>query len=250
MGVAFAWMMLATYASTSHADGLSDMKSVLLRLQGQTPIKAQVEAKTWNRSGTGKDTEEFSGTASVMVEDDQRGLSVLLSKELLAKLDTEERAKEKDKKAKTPTLAALGDVNSTALRPLVSAASSITSMIEGKVFKAETMDTFDGKPARMLSFAPSIDALSEREKKVVKSLSGSLDIWIATDGTPLASRNVQVVHGSAFLVVSFDARNSDDRVYTVIGDRLVVVKYESTNSSSGMGETGETKTTKTLKVIS
>ncbi len=249
IGLAVFLGISITYASSSYADGLSDMKSALLRLQGQTPIRAHVEAKTWNRSGSGKDTEEYNGVASVTVEDNQRGLSVLLGKDLLAKLEAEERAKEKDKKAKTPTLAALGDVNSTSLRPLVSAANSVSSMIEGKIFKAEKMDSYDGKPARMLSFEHSIDALSERDRKYVKSLSGSLDIWIAADGSPLASRNVQDVHGRAFLVVTFDAKSTDERVYNVIGDRLVIAKSESSNSSSGMGEKGESKTSKTLKIL-
>ena len=103
----------------AHADGVSDLKSALARLQGQTPLRAQVDAKTWNRQGDGKETDETQGTASVTVEEGARGLSVLYSKEMLAKLEAEERNKERDSKAKTPTLSALTEVNSSALRPML-----------------------------------------------------------------------------------------------------------------------------------
>ena len=233
----------------AYADGLSDMKAALLRLQGETPINAEVEAKTWNRQGSGKNTEEHDGLISVTVEDNQHGFSVLLSKDLLTKLEAEERAKEKDKKARTPTLAALRAASVTSLRPLVSAANSITSMIEGTVFKAERMDSFDGKPVRMLSFEYGIDSLPELGRKYVKRVSGSLDIWVAADGTPLASRNVLDLHGRAFLVATFDTKNSDEKVYNVIGDRLVIVKHETTDSSTAMGHKGENRGSSTVKVV-
>ena len=46
-----------------------------------------VEAKTWNRQGEGKELEETHGIASVLVEETGRGLHVLYSKEMLAKLE-------------------------------------------------------------------------------------------------------------------------------------------------------------------
>ena len=53
----------------AHADGLADLKSAMTRLQGQTPFKAHVEAKTWNKQGEGKDAEEAQGQASVNIEE-------------------------------------------------------------------------------------------------------------------------------------------------------------------------------------
>ena len=233
----------------AYADGLSDMKAALLRLKGGASIKAEVESKTWSGQDVDKDTTEHEGLISVTVEDNQRGFSVLLSKDLLTKLEAEERAKEQDKKAKTPTLAALGAASITSLRPLVSAATSIASMIEGTAFKAERMDSFDGKPVRMLSFEHGIDSLPEEGRKYVKKLSGLIDIWIAADGTPLASRKVLDLHGRAFLVATFDSKDSDEKVYNVIGDRLVVVKHEHINTSTALGHKSESRDSKTVKIV-
>ena len=241
------WLM---WAGQSHADGLGDLKAALLRLQGQTPLKALVEAKTWSRQGEGKDLDESQGTASVSIEEGARGLTVLYSKDLLSKLEAEERSKERDAKSKTPTLSALSEVNSSSLRPMLSAANVLSRSVEKAVFKSEKPDTYNGRPARALRFEMPIDKLSEKERKYMKNYDGVLDIWIADDGTPLASRSSIAIAGRAFVVISFDVKNDEDLVYTVVGDRLVALRKETRNSGSGMGEKGEGKTVKTLQVQS
>ena len=234
----------------AHADGVTDLKSALARLQGQSPLKAQVDAKTWNRQGDSKESDETQGAASVTVEEGVRGLAVLYSKDMLAKLEAEERNKERDAKAKTPTLSALSEVNSSSLRPMLSAASSLSRSLDKAIFKAEKPDTYNGKPVRHLSFDLTLDKLSEKDRKYVKKFEGALDVWIAEDGTPVASRSSQTVSGRAYVVVSFEFKNEEDHVYSVVGDRLVATKKETRTSGSGMGEKGEGRAVKTLQVLS
>ena len=238
------------FGTPAHADGVSDLKSALARLQGQSPLRAQVDAKTWNRQGDGKELDETQGAASVTVEEGARGLSVLYSKDMLAKLEAEERNKERDTKAKTPTLSALSEVNSSSLRPMLSAASSLSRTLGKAIFKAEKLDTYNGKPARHLSFDLTLEKLSEKDRKYVKKFEGVLDVWIAEDGTPVASRSSQTVSGRAYVVVNFEFKNEEDHVYSVVGDRLVSTKKETRTSGSGMGEKGEGRAVKTLQVLS
>lgn len=240
-------LVVGTHA---RADGVSDLRSALSRLQGQSPLKVQVDARTWNRQGDGKDTDETQGVASVVVEEGARGLSVLYSKDMLLKLELEERNKERDTKAKTPTLSALSEVNSSALRPMLSAASSLSRSLDKAIFKAEKPDTYNGKPARLLRFDLTLDKINEKDRKYVKRFEGVLDVWIADDGTPVASRSSQTVSGRAYVVVSFEFKNEEDHVYGVVGDRLVSTKKESRTSGSGMGEKGEGRAVKTLQVLS
>ena len=250
------WVQTALLSSVlvlgvhAHADGVSDLKSALARLQGQSPLKAQVDAKTWSRQGDGKDTDETQGSASVTVEDGARGLSVLYSKDMLAKLEAEERNKERDAKAKTPTLSALSEVNSSALRPMLSAASGLSRSLGKAIFKAEKPDTYNGKPARHLSFDLTLEKLNEKDRKYVKKFEGALDVWIAEDGTPVASRSSQTVTGRAYVVVNFEFKNEEDHVHSVVGDRLVSTKKETRTSGSGMGEKSEGRAVKTLQVLS
>lgn len=240
--------LLSLVCSVAQADGLVDLKAALVRLQGQAPLKASVEAKTWSRQGEGKELQETNGLASVLVDDGARGLQVLYSKEMLSRLEVEEQAKEKNSKAKTPTLSAFKEFSSTELRPMISASSNMLRALEKHVFKSEKIENYNGKPARLLSFDFPLEKLPEDARKYVKKFDGSLDIWIAADGTPLASRSTQNMSGRAFVVVSFENKVESESVYTQLGDRLLTVRKETKNSSSGMGEKGETKVVKTLQV--
>jgi hypothetical protein len=242
--------LLSLVCGVARADGLADLKAALVRLQGQAPLKASVEAKTWSSRGEGKELEETNGLAIVTIDDGSRGLQVLYSKDMLARLELEEHAKEKNAKAKTPTLSAFKEFNSTELRPMISASGSMLRALEKHVFKSEKAESYNGKPARLLNFDFPLEKLPEDARKYVKKFEGSLDIWIAADGTPLASRAMQNMSGRAFVVVSFENKNESESVYTQVGDRLLTVRKETKNSSSGMGEKGETKVVKTLQVQS
>ena len=242
--------VMSLVCGVAQADGLTDLKAALTRLQGQAPLKAVIEAKTWNRQGEGKEQEETTGLASVTIDDGVRGLQVLYSKDMLSRLEAEEHAKEKNSKSKTPTLSAFKEFNSTELRPMISASGSLLRALEKHVFKSEKVESYNGKPARLLNFDLPLEKLPEEARKYVKKFEGSLDIWIAPDGTPLASRSHQNMSGRAFVVVSFEQKNENEAVYSQLGDRLLTVRKETKNSGSGMGEKGESKVVKTLQIQS
>ncbi|WP_227869545.1 hypothetical protein [Undibacterium parvum] len=241
-------LMLLTLWGPARADGLADLKSALSRLQGQSPLKATIELKSVRRLGEGKELEESSAHASLSVEDGARGMQVFYSKETLTRAETEARAKGKDPKSKTPTVTALSELSTAELRPMVAAALGLSRQIDEGIFKGEKFDTYNGKPARLLSFEFTMDRLSERERKYVKKMESTLDLWIAADGTPLASSFRQSGSGRAFVVVSFEQKYDEDSIYGLSGDRLLLMRRESRLSSSGAGEKMESKVVKTLQL--
>lgn len=245
-----AFCLGTVLAAPVRADALADLKGALARLQGQTPLKALVEVNTKNRSGDGKDLEESQGRAAVTVEDSARGLQVLYSHDLMTRLENEEYAKEKDPKAKTPTVTALREFSSSELRPMVSGAAALLRRMEKAVFKGEKAQDYNGKPARLLSFEIPIETLGEKERKYIKKFEGLLEIWIGNDGTPLASRSLTNIAGRALVVISFETKTEDQSVYGLAGDRLIMLRKESRNSGSGAGEKGESHTVKTLQLQS
>jgi hypothetical protein len=240
--------MPASNKKSAPADGLTDLRAALERLQGKTPFKAILETHIHYREGEGRDLVETKGKAGVTIEDGKRGLQLLYDKDLLATAATEEAAKERDPKAKTPTLTALQECNIIELRPMISAAVALSRMLEKAAFDSEEASDYNGKPVRLLTFALSTDNLKEKERKFVKKYEGSLTVWINADGTPLASRMHQHVTGRAYVVISFESINEDDTVYSMIGDRLLALRKETTNGGHGGGEKGERKVIKTLKV--
>ena len=233
--------------SFARADGLADLKAALARLQAQTPLKATLEVKTTEKEGEGADAVQKQGEASIALEDGPRGLQVRYAKELLARMEAESRQLVRDPKAKTPTVWALGKLDSSEVLRMSSAANALGRRLDESVFKSEKADTFGGKPARLLTFTLPLSKLSEQQRKYVKEFDSTLSVWIAADGTPLGSATNTTVKGRAFVVVSFEAVDEENLTYGVAGDRLVTLRSESHSVSSGAGEHGEQRVVKTLQ---
>ena len=245
-----ALLLVACMASVSAwADGLADLKAALARYPASGPINAQAEVKTHKRDGDEKDVDEKNGQAGLILEESPTGLRLQYSKETLTKLAADEQTAAKDAKAKTPTLSALGALNITELRQLSNAVPVLQRQLDIAVFKTEKNDSWNNTPARLLSFDYGVNSLAERDRKYVKKYEGSLDIWIAADGTPLASRVKQSASGSAYVIISFDMKNQEDIVFNPVGDRLTMARKESANQGSGAGQRGESRTVRTLQVL-
>lgn len=234
-------------APLAHADGLADLKGALARLQAQTPLNATLDVKTFDRHGQGNDAVEKNGQASIAVEDAARGLQVLYGRDTLARMDSEQRQLARDPNAKTPTVWAIGKLDSSEIVPMTSAASALARRLEEAQFKGEKPDTWNGRAARLLAFSIPVDKLPPDQRKYVKEFDGTLSVWIAADGTPLASETHVAVKGRAFIVVSFDAVDDWNTTYAVLGDRLVALRAENHSSSNGAGEHGEQRVVKTLQ---
>jgi hypothetical protein len=235
-------------APSARAEGQSEFREALQRLQGQTPIKARVAVQTWRKNGDGADAEEWSGQAAVNAEDGAAGLRVHYARDLLTRLEIEREAQEKNPKARPATATALNAIEYRDVQTALGATPWLTRQLRRAGFKSEQAETWSGQSTRKLTFELGLGPLTERERKYVRKHEASLEVWIAADGTPLASRLRESVSGRAFVVVSFESRNEEDWVYTVVSDRLVATRHESRNVSSGAGERGESRTVLTVQV--
>ncbi|HEY0063245.1 MAG TPA: hypothetical protein VGC21_14095 [Telluria sp.] len=236
-------------SAPAHADGLADLKAALVRGAALTPLKATAETRLWRKLGEGKDAEEVNGQAGIAIEDSARGLSGTHSREQLARVERELQAKAKNPNSKTPTLAALGEFGPGELAAMVSAAAPLQRILERAEYKGERPESWQGTPARLLSFEMPLSTLSERERKYAKKFLAVFEVWIGADGRPLASRMKQTVSGRAFVVVSFDSVLEEDKVYGVAGERLLTLRHEERSSASGMGERDERKVLTTLQLL-
>lgn len=232
-----------------HASGLSELKDALARHTASTPFKAQVEANTWNRNGEGKDAEERSGQVSVQLEENAQGMRIQFARDTLNHLAADEQAKQKNVKAKTPTLHALNALNAGELRSMANAGPDLARLLEKVEFKSERADTWNNQSARLLNFDLGLATMSEKDRKFVKKHEGSLDVWIAPDGTPLASRTHLNASGRAYVVISLEITTEEDLVYVALGDRLLAARKESHNIGAGAGDRGENRTIRTLQLL-
>jgi hypothetical protein len=237
-------------SAAARADGLADMKAALARASSAAPVRAVAETRAWRKRGEGAEADEDRGQASVAIEDGARGMVVTHGRELLGRIDAEQRARAKNPNSKTPTLFALEDLDVQELTALASAGPALLRKVERGVYKGEGSDTLQGKSVRVLRFEMPISTLSARDRKYAKQFKALLEVWIGADGMPLASRLHQTGSGRAFVVVSFDTALDEDCVYALAGERLVTVKKEVRSRASGAGEQEERKVVTTLEISS
>ena len=241
-----ASVLLAGASGAARADGLADLKAALVRVNGQAPIKGVVELRTWHRPGA---AEPDQGQVALTLEDNADGFRLSYAREVLARLDAEQRARARNPDVKTPTLSAVRSFDTADMVPMLSSAAWLSRLLDRAVFKAERGDTYAGKPARLLTFELPLTSLSKRERKYAKRIDSLLEIWTAADGTPLATRSAQTVFGRAFVVVSFEMRSEEENVLSLVQGRLVTLRKMTRTSASGAGEQDERKIVKTLQVL-
>lgn len=230
----------------AHADALTDLRATLARLPGTSALSARVQVQGERRGGG--DTTKVAG--SVQVDDGPGGLKLAYPAELMARLLAQQRAAAATPADQSPprdtAAATLSELEPVALRPLIHAGAALAATLERAQCGPVKDSTWADKPARLLACTLRRPAMNERERGYVKQHEGKLDIWLAADGTPLATRRSETVSGRAFVVVSFEQQSSQETSYAVVGDRLVATRLTQRQSGSGAGEKGDSQTVWTL----
>lgn len=228
------------------ANPLQELRETLTRLAGSAPLKATVQIKSEGRSQDGDETETNTGLASVQLEDGPQGLRLSYAQAALSKAAQEEAVRATNPKAPTPTASGLRSLGYSDMRDLARAADNLRRDLATAQLKSERSEPWQGQPARVLVF----DVPQPKKDKYIKKFESTLEVWLAADGTPLASKARQKMEGSAFVVISFEMQNSEEQVFSVIGDRLVATRRTTTNSGSGAGQKGSDKREYLLQPIS
>jgi hypothetical protein len=230
----------------ARANSLDDLREALGKLRGATPIKATVSARVNSTVKEESDKPRTeSGSATLLIEDGPQGLRLLYAPDLISRASAERAARRKDSKAPTPTRSALEELDYSDLVTMAHAAPDLLRRLDGAQLKGERKETLNGVPARVLTLELAVD----KNQKYVKTATSTLDIWIDTEGRPLTSKAVSSAAGRAMMVISFEMKATEDRTYAVVGDRLVVTRRESTNSGSGMGQSGDSRAQVTLQPL-
>lgn len=237
-------LVAALAMPAAQASGLDDLRTALGGLRGTAPVKVTLTAQVTTTSKDDDDkVRNASGTATLSAEDEPQGLRLVYPREVIAKATAEGAARQTDSAAPIPTRNALNELDYARVHGMVRAAEALLVRLEGAKLKAERSEAWNGKPARLLILELTVP----KNQQFVDSQSATLDVWIDETGRPLASRAETTTKGSAYIVVTFEAKSREERTYTVVGNRLLVTRRDSSGSGSGAGQRGETKATVTLQ---
>jgi hypothetical protein len=228
------------------ADSQGELREALARLDGRAAIRAELAVETYERYGAGRGAVEKAGQVTLRVEEGEHGLQMVYGAETLARMEAEEQARSRDPAARTPTRQAVTHLEARGVQRMLSAASGLAQQLEEARFTGERAESWHGRSARVLSFALPVTSLDEEQRKYVQSFDGTLQVWIAPDGTPLASASRVHLRGHAFVFVGFQREDDEDATYAISGDRLVATTSESHSVGTGAGERAELRVVKTL----
>jgi hypothetical protein len=233
-----AFLATLVWALPVQADGLSDLKAALTRLQGQAPLRGHVHVKNEGKTNEGQDDAQSSqGQAQIHFDDGPQGLRLTYPVATLTKASQEEAALATNPKAGAPTSIGLKSLAYSDVLDMARAADTMLRDLTHAVLKSERTDSYLGQPARVLL----LEVPRKKAEKFVKKHEIAAEIWINTDGTPLLGKSTVRIEGSAFLVINFEILTTEEQVFNVVGERLVATKKVIINSGSGAGQKGQGK---------
>lgn len=219
--------------SSTMADGLTDFRSALTQLQSADPIAVNAQFKLFGRSGEHDELIEREGVINLRLEDGADGLRAVYSPKLIAQLHAEELAKIEDENVKNSALNAVGQFEYWEWRELLYPAAQMELVLGRYNFVSEKMDAFNGQPARLLTFSMPKGKIDKSFRKYVKKYKNRLQIWIDDKGVPLESRLTENGSGRVFIVIGFTFKNEIHTEYRQLNGRLIAIKREVKDESSG-----------------
>ncbi|MDC8759266.1 hypothetical protein [Janthinobacterium fluminis] len=230
---AFAAFLLCNTAS---ATGLDDLKAALAPLQGQGVLRGTYEAREQKTDLEKNGAKPELAQVSALVEDDAGGLQIHWDRALLKRAADESRpAKGKKSDALTQ---AIGSSSAPRIAAAVNYAPKLLQQLASSQLKQERVDTYQGKPARLLeiNFTPPDE---DNDKVKVKENTHLAQVWLGADGLPLAASVTHKVKVSFMVFLSYETTSKEELLFSAQANRLVVLRREEQGNEKGMGSEGK-----------
>ncbi|PUA27321.1 MAG: hypothetical protein B0W54_12060 [Cellvibrio sp. 79] len=215
------------------ADGLADLRKTLAQLHTADSIAIDVQFRLFGRTGEAEELIDREGLINLRLEDGPKGVHIVYPENVVALLHKEELAKIADENVKNSALNAVGEFDYWEWRELMYPASQLELALERLTFLSEQEESFNGAPARLLTFSLPIEKIDKKYRKYIKKYHHRFSLWIDQNGVPLASEMTEAGSGRVFLVVGFHFQNSVSMSYQQRGSRLIGMRREVKEETHG-----------------
>ena len=229
------------------ADGLTDVRATLQKLQSDQVLRARIETKIRRSDGESDKQKQSLAVSTVIVESGPQGLTLSWSREQIKQSRAAAWAQVANPDAPRSDLATLKTLAAGDALNLLDAADPLRRGLEKAVLQEDKRDTYQGKPTRLLIIKVDL-GLDEEERKALKSSEGVLKLWLDGEGVPLAMERDLQARFSKFLV-GFRVHDHETREFQRAGGRLVVIRSSKDSSGSGLGHSDESHTTTTVTLL-
>jgi len=242
----FLFLLLAI-PTPLFADGLTDLRATLQKLQSDQPLRARVEIRTRHSGGESDKQKESQAISTVIVESGPQGLTLSWSPDQIKQSRKAAWAERANPDAPKSDLAALKALEAGDALNLLDAADPLRRGLEKAVLQEDKRDNYQGKPARLLIVKVDL-GLDEEERKALKSSEAILKLWLDGDGVPLGMERDIQARFSKFLI-GFRVHEHETREFQRAGGRLVVTRASKDSSGSGLGHSDESHTTTSVTLL-
>lgn len=228
------------------ADPIADVRAALTRLPAREPIRATYELQHTVANEGKFDNDKFSGKAVVELEGGDSGFHVIFPRLLLDQISSEQEAKNRNQKQSTPTVSALHEIDAVETANAIDFAPVLLRLLDEAKLVSDAQSTFQGKPARALVVRVK-DRVDAEDASRVKIAENRLTLWLGPDLVPVGAEHI-VNAKFSFLFFKGESKQRKSWYLARVADRLVRVRYEQQQNSSGMGQKGNESIVATLHV--
>lgn len=237
--------LILLFALPLAADPVGDLRAALGKLTGRDAIRATYEMQR-AVSNEGKfNADKYSGKVAVELEGDANGYRIAVARQVLDQIERELQAEASDPKKTMPTATALDEIRPVDTASALDFAPVLLRTIEGAKLVAHTNGTWAGKPAQVMIFRLKDEPHDGPGKVTIAE--NKLTVWLGADLVPLAAEHLFNAKFS-ILVIKGETKRKHSWHFARVGDRLVRVRLEGSESGSGLGQKGSETVLATVRV--
>ena len=219
-------------ATRVSADILFDIKTVLRNLRAKQPVRATFESKSVNVAKGRFFDQDTTTSATVEARVDDEGVTINYPRPLLERALIQRNAKRDPKAPK------VADVDAPHIAELLDYAPALIALLD-----RATVIEDKGHTTIVMNIRQNDDP-GVKEGHVDVKLN-RLTLTLGPDLIPVsAERTTKFVAGIFFLKA--EGQQTEKWTFTRRDDRLIVTRFEHTDSSSGMGQTAHNSETQTI----
>lgn len=238
-----AWLLLLLLTSRAGADTLTDVRAAVKRLTAKQPVRGTLTIEQRVASAGKYANDKTARAASAEVAHEAGGVSIVIPQSLLDQVSYEASAKS----ANSTVQDAINTFRPDTVIEALNYRDVFLTMLDGAIVKEERRVSFRGRPVRLVV----LKLKDKDEKKPNRIQLGSvesediLSLWVDDQGLPLAAeRRLKAKAGILFLHGTFSSATSYQ--FGIAHDRLVLLRVESTDAGSGLGQKIDKHSVQTL----
>lgn len=221
------------------ADAVTDVRGALAGLKAREPVRVTYELQRSMTSAGKFDNDQFTGKVAVDLDGGPGGFHLILPQTLLDQIEREKEAGLRNRNLNSPTVRALEEISPVEASEALDFAPVLLRLMDGAKVLSDAAGTWQGKPARAVVLRV-VDRLDDDDAKKLKITENRLTLWVGSDHVPLAAEHSTNAKFS-FLIFKWEQKQKRSWHLARVADRLLRMRFEESQSGSGMGQkTAET----------